>query len=101
MPMHTWLVECYAPGIDDADVAAAAERVRELLDQRAVAAPPLHYLGALFMAGDEVVFHAFRAVDVHVVQEVSAAAGLEFERIVESVGIVPGLGGPLQGGAIA
>jgi hypothetical protein len=42
------------------------------------------------MAEDEVVFHAFRAADAAVVRAVSAAAGLEFERVVESIGVLPG-----------
>lgn len=89
-PDHTWLVECFAPGIDDAAVAAAADRVRAVLAEATVHGPELEYLGALLMAEDEVVFHAFRAADVEAVRTVSAAAGLEFERVVESIGVLPG-----------
>jgi hypothetical protein len=86
---HTWLVECFAPGVDDAAVAAAADRVRAVLQGRDDAAD-IAYLGALLMAEDEVVFHAFRAADVEVVRSVGTAAGLEFERVVESIGVLPG-----------
>lgn len=86
-PAHTWLVECFAPGIDDAAVAAAAERVRAVVAERA----DIAYLGALLMAEDEVVFHAFRAGDAAAVREASATAGLQFERVVESIGVLPGL----------
>ena len=91
---HTWLVECFAPGIDDAAVAAAADRVRAAVE---VSGDGVTYLGALLMAEDEVVFHAFRAMDAGTVRDVSAAAGLQFERVVESVGVLPGnaLGGQL------
>jgi hypothetical protein len=86
---HTWLVECFAPGIDDAAVAAAADRVREVVAGHRGAG--VTYLGALLMAEDEVVFHAFRAPDVEPVRSISAAAGLPFERVVESIGVLPGL----------
>jgi len=96
---HTWLVECFAPGIDDAAVAAAADRVRAVLG--ASPKPGLAYLGALLMADDEVVFHAFSALDVGDVRLVSQAAELQFERIVESIGVVPGLPGAVERGVIA
>jgi predicted NAD/FAD-binding protein len=89
-PDHTWLVECFAPGIDDAAVAAAADRVRAVLADGEAEDTQPEYLGALLMAEDEVVFHAFRAADVEAVRAVSAAAGLEFERVVESRGVVSG-----------
>lgn len=86
-PARTYLVECFAPGIDDAAVAAAADRVRAVIATRPRAADGLAYLGALLMAEDEVVFHAFRGIDPDRVRETSEAAGLVFERVVESVGV--------------
>lgn len=94
---HTWLVECFAPGIDDAAVAAAADRVRTAVAERSALEARVDYLGALLMAEDEVVFHAFQAADVDVVRDVSVAAGLRFERVIASVGVVPGL--PVPAGA--
>jgi hypothetical protein len=47
------------------------------------------YLGATLVPADEVVFHAFTAPDAAVVEAASRAAGLNFERVVESTG-VPG-----------
>ena len=86
-PAHTYLVECFAPGIDDAAVATAADRVRAVMAIRPDAPDGLAYLGALLMAEDEVVFHAFRGADPDRVRMVSEAAGLVFERVVESVGV--------------
>jgi hypothetical protein len=43
------------------------------------------------MAVDEVVLHAFRADGPDLVLQVSVAAGLPFERIVESVEVLPAL----------
>lgn len=98
---HTWLVECFAPGVDDAAVEIAAGRARSAVELLRSAGQTIAYLGALLMAEDEVVFHAFRAADVGPVRSAAASAGLEFERIVESVGVVPGLPGSLERGVVS
>lgn len=85
----TWVVECYVPGVDDAAVRDAAERTAAELRRLGPDGRDVEYLGALLMAIDEVVLHAFRATDPEVVRGVSTAAGLAFERIVESVEVAP------------
>jgi hypothetical protein len=85
----TWVVECYVPGVDDAAVRDAAERTAAQIRRLGPDHAGIEYLGALLMAVDEVVLHAFRAVDQEVVRGVSTAAGLRFERIVESVEVAP------------
>ncbi|MCI0346722.1 MAG: hypothetical protein L0221_14965 [Chloroflexi bacterium] len=89
-PLHTYLVECFAPGIDDVAVAAAADRARAAVDELRAQGSEVEYVGALLMAEDEVVFHAFRAPGTDAVLGASRAAGLAFERVVESVGVPPG-----------
>jgi hypothetical protein len=84
---RTFLVECYAPGIDTASAGAAADRARAAVAGLRSEGRDLDYLGALLMAEDEVVFHAFHADAPALVREASARAGLQFERIVETVGI--------------
>lgn len=86
-PARTFLVECYLPGIDQATVAEAGERARRAADQLVAADREISYLGAMLLTADEAVFHTFRASDVAVVREASLAAGLAFERIVESIGV--------------
>jgi hypothetical protein len=89
----TFVVECYVPGVDDAAVRRAADRagaaVRGFREATGTADSELDYLGALLMAVDEVVLHAFRATDPELVRRISAAAGLSFARIVESVEVLP------------
>jgi len=87
VPTRTYLVECYAPGIVQADVARAADRARQAALAAAEEGAPLAYLGALFVAEDDVVFHAFQADALEVVEAASQRAQLSFERIVESVSI--------------
>jgi hypothetical protein len=85
----TYVVECFLPGVDDAAVHRAADDAAAAV--RALGGPErgIEYLGALLMAVDEVVLHAFRAVDRELVSEASAAAHLKFERVIESVEVLP------------
>jgi hypothetical protein len=89
----TYVVECYVPDVDDAAVRRAADRagaaLRGFREATGTSDRDLDYLGALLMAVDEVVLHAFRAADPELVRRISAAAGLSFARIVESVEVLP------------
>jgi hypothetical protein len=82
-----FLVECYLPGVSEADVTAAGDRARLATEALQADGRVIEYLGATLIAGDEAVFHAFRASDAALVGEASRTAGLAFERIVESVAI--------------
>ncbi|MEA2674356.1 MAG: hypothetical protein QOI92_1548 [Chloroflexota bacterium] len=84
---RTYLVECYAPGIDAATVELEAARARDAVAKLTEAGGAVQYAGAMFMAGDEVVFHAFRAGGPEIVRRASELASLPFERIVESVAV--------------
>jgi len=84
---RTYLVECYAPGIDQATVEADAARARDAAMNLRAGGGSIEYLGAWLVAADEVVFHSFRADGPDLVRDASTSAALAFERIVESVGI--------------
>jgi hypothetical protein len=84
---RTFLVECYLPGVAERDVAAASERARRAAAELRASGRDVAYLGALFVAADEAVFHRFRASDAGLVVEASRRADLAFERVVESIGI--------------
>lgn len=86
---RTFVVECYVPGVDDLALQRAADATAGQVRRLGPAAGDVEYLGALLMAVDEVVLHAFRATDADLVRQVSTAAGLPFERIVESVEVLP------------
>lgn len=93
---RTYIVECFLPDVDDAavqqsaDAAAAASRFVDTGSGR------VEYLGALLIAVDEVVLHAFRASDLELVREASMAAGISYARIVESVEISAVGSGPFD-----
>ena len=84
---RTFLVECYLPGVDPEAVAEAGRRSDEAARALQATGVDIAYLGATLVAADEVVFHAFTAPDATQVEAASRAAGLAFERIVESIGI--------------
>lgn len=82
--MRTFLVECYLPGIDEQAVADAAARAHRATNELNSPRDPIAYLGATLVLADEVVFHAFNALDAAIVEAASRTAGLAFERVVES-----------------
>lgn len=89
---RTWLVECYAPGLVVASVNESAARARTAVEVVRGSGQRIEYLGALFVAGDEAVFHAFEAEEEAIVADASRRAGLAYQRIVESVAVQsPGL----------
>jgi len=88
-PSKTWVVECYVPGVDDAAVRGSADRAATAVRALGGREAGIEYLGALLMAVDEVVLHAFRAADTSLVQRASEAADLGFDRVIESVEVLP------------
>lgn len=87
---HTYLVECFAPGLREAgldDVAreatAAAAGVRD-------AGMPVDYLGATLVPDDEVVLLSFRAGSADAVRAATRALSIPCGRIVESVTVAAG-----------
>jgi hypothetical protein len=97
MADRTFLVECYAPGIEHADVERAADRARTAASAAVAGGEAISYLGALLVSGDDAVFHAFTAAGEAPVEAVSRAAGLAFTRIVESISVPGAAAGPMLG----
>jgi len=96
---QTWAVECYLPGIDQRTVERAGGRAAVAAEQLGSSAEPVEYVGALLVPGDEVVFHLFTAGSADPVREASTRAGIEFERVLESVPVgIDALEVPWSGG---
>ena len=85
---RTFLVECYAPGIGQADVEAVGERAARAAALRDEGRA-IDYQRALFVPGDEAVLHIFTAADADTVREAGRRAAISFDRVVESVAIRP------------
>ena len=83
----TYLVECFWPGVTRAAHEAADRRVRHASEQLEPDLGPLLYLGSLLVPEDEVLFLQFDAADAEVCRTVAMRAGIEAERVVQTVGL--------------
>lgn len=84
---HTYLVECYTPGIEQNAIEAMAQRARDKVAALRARGRSIEYVRAIFVPDDEVVFHTFLSDDIEAVREASVAAEIPFERIIESVAV--------------
>jgi hypothetical protein len=80
-----YVAECYSPAIDHRAVRASGQRAAAAGEEMRKQGRLVDYLGALLVPGDEVVFHLFAARSLSAVREASLRAGIEFERVVESI----------------
>lgn len=80
-----YVVECFSPGVDGHAVRSAGERATVAVAELRSGAPAVEYLGALLLPGDEVVFHLFWATSSRAVSDASVRAGIDFERVLESI----------------
>jgi hypothetical protein len=83
----SFLVECYAPGIERGAVQSAGDRARAASAALRDEGHAVEYLGALLVPGDEVVFHFFNSDSACTVHEASARACVAYERVVESIAV--------------
>jgi hypothetical protein len=81
---RTYLVECYQPGIERAEVELATDRALTASAELRDEGREVEYVGALVVPGDEVVFHIFAAESAATVREASVRASVTYERVVES-----------------
>ena len=105
---RTFLVECYLPaGISRADVEAVGRRAAAAARQLRDEGHYVEYVRALFVPGDDAVFHVFVASAIDAARLAAERAAISFERVVESVAVEaepdPALAGfrasPAVGGA--
>lgn len=84
---RTFLVECYAPDIARIDVEAVGRRAAAAAAQLRGEGHHIEYVRALFVPGDDAVFHVFSADAIDTVREAGERAAIPFERVVESVAV--------------
>ena len=86
-PRRTFLLECYAPDISRTDVEAVGRRAAIAAAQLRGEGHAIEYVRALFVPGDDAVFHVFSADAIDMVREAGELAAIQFERVVESVAV--------------
>ena len=74
---HSFVAECFWPGVREEDVRALDERVRSLLDDGVI------YRGSLLIRQDEVVLCEFEGTQA-AVRSLAERAGVPFERLLET-----------------
>jgi hypothetical protein len=84
---RTYLVECYKPGLDRAEVEVAADRALGASAELCEEGHKVEYVGAILVPGDEVVFHVFVSECECTVREASVRASVAYERVVESIAV--------------
>ena len=82
-----FLVECYAPDIARSDVEAVGRRATTAAAQLRGEGYSIEYLRALFVPGDDAVFHVFSSDAIDWVRDAAERAAISFERVVESVAV--------------
>jgi hypothetical protein len=85
--IRAYLVECYSPGINRGAVESTSRRATTASIELRSRGRQVDYLGALLLPADEVVFHLFAAGSPGPVHEAGTRAGIEFERVLESIPI--------------
>lgn len=90
MRLRTYMVECYAPGIQAIDVAADGDRAQAAAEAMRRDGRRIEYVRGLLLPVDEVVFHLFLAQDAGLVHEAVLRAAVTCERIVESIVVETG-----------
>ncbi len=82
--MPTFLVECYWPGVTEAELRAAAARAQWEAADSTGAGKPVTLLTAWLVPADEVAFLTFAGAAADV-RNVSRQAGIPFERLAELI----------------
>jgi len=90
VPLATFLVEHYWPGITPELFEAASEQVRRYAKQIAGEGVAIRFLHSTLVPEEEAAFCVFEAEDVMAVESAYARAAVRFERIVDAVEIRPG-----------
>ena len=83
--LPTFLVEAYAAAMTREELAAAIARAERIAGELRRDGEQVEYLGALFVPGDEVVFHVVAALDIGLVRALCSRRAVTSERIVESI----------------
>jgi len=82
-PTTEYVVECFWPGVQDADLQTLDERVSAVTSELALAGEDVRYLGSLLMRVDEVVLCLFAGSET-AVRTAAERASIPFERILET-----------------
>ncbi len=81
---RSYLVECYWPGVSAEALHAAAQRTRKAASDLQSEGADVDFISSILVVVDETVFCLFRGCEADV-RAASTRAGVQFERVLESV----------------
>jgi hypothetical protein len=88
--MPSFVAETYVASGDPDRLATEIDWIRAAEQRGAVVEGRVHHVRSYVVPSDEMGFHIFEAERASDVTRLLAAAGIEVERVVESIGLGPG-----------
>lgn len=82
--MATYVIETYLSRTSTGELEATTSRLRAAIVAASTGERPVKYVRSFFVPGDEICFHVVEGPSVASIVELSRAAGLSPERIVEA-----------------
>jgi hypothetical protein len=83
--VRTYLVECFWPGVTEAEHADAAGRAEAVARELRSGGRAIDFLDTLLVPGDETAFFRFASSSREQVELASTRARLPFDRVIEYV----------------
>jgi hypothetical protein len=85
--MASFVVETYSPKGDADGFARTVDRAREAAEALSSAGTRVRHVRSYLVPEDEMAFHVFEAGSLADVRQATGLAGIEVERIVETIGM--------------
>jgi hypothetical protein len=83
-----YVVERYLPGVEQADLVRALERLDQTTRELSREGSPVRYLGSTIVAADEACFCRFEGSEP-AVREANRRAGVPFDRVTAGIAVSP------------
>jgi hypothetical protein len=82
---RTYVAECFRVGVKQSDLEEIGNKATDAAGQLSRQGRHVRFLGSILVPEDEVVLVQFEAVSADDAAEAATRAGIEFDRVVESV----------------
>ena len=87
--MNSYLVERYLPGVSEAELRIALERLHEACSELSARGNPVRYVGSMFLPEEETCFCRLDADSPGTAAKANEIAQLPFARITAGLVITP------------
>ena len=87
--MNSYLVERYLPGVSEAELRSALDRLTEACAELSSRGNPIRYIGSMFLAAEETCFCRLDSDSPETAAEANAIARLPYARITAGLAITP------------